>query len=272
MRHHYFTGLFTWKSVAKLSITLITLATILFGYWTALFNYNDTPFSGVVINFRSMLYWSFFSTQVNALVLFYFVNIFLFYRSEGITILTGFTMRLIIAVYTTFIVLVYWTAVFPLDWVHQNYTIKNWYVIMFLQNGIVPLLAISYLIVTNNNKIFYLRNFMKRKLGFIFLHPGCYLIFIIVGSSLRWLDYYQKPDLFLINNYIDFNKINTYWFVSYNQNKSFLNLDGVLTFFLFIIIFIMLLIILGWFYLVLFNFCYRNKQRKIAKIKKHHQK
>lgn len=263
MVKHYILGLLTWRTIYKVIAISLCIVVLVIGYLIALFDYQGTAFDETPANGRSGNYLSFFVVQVNILILAYFVNALVFYRNEGLTRWTKPTAKIAFSVYASFTLLVYWIIIFPWILISTPYTIKGWHwIIIAFQNGIIPLLLIIYIVIISYEDIIYSRNFFRWKLWIIILYPLIYLMFILVRGALRLLDYNKHPDLFTTNGKIDWIKIYNYPFLSYNQEVSFINFDGIFTFIFFMIIFTILLLFLVWFYVYIFNYRYDMKHKR----------
>lgn len=260
----YILGLISWKTLYKLLILIVTISFLIIGY-LRINNINDNNgiviINDVSISMRPEAYWTSFKITINVLIIVYFLNTLFFYKEEGLTKLTGTTIKITLSCYASFTIIVFWTVIFPwiLNSFYFNLLAFDWIIITF-QSAIIPLACIIYIVITSNDKVSW-QQFFSRKLFIIFLYPVAYYIFLIVNGILKIQDYEILKNL-NISSKIIFELIYRYPFIAFHQNISFINLNGIFTSIMFMFIFIFLLLLLIAFYIWIFNHIFKIKNRR----------
>lgn len=218
----------------KIFFSILFLIIILVGFLVTdlVFTISYPKLSGspniVSATERLSIYFSYFTTQTNYLVVFYLFFTLLVERIDK-KFKINLNLLLAITVYITVTMFVFWTGLIGdiLETGMKNYgSISYAWINTIILHLIVPILMITYFVlISGKNRISYL-TYYKLYIWLILVYPVLYLTAVMIRGDLRYYQGYHPATCF------------PYFFLNYHQNGT---LVFGLAIFL-ILVFILLLI------------------------------
>lgn len=138
-------------------------------------------------------YYAFFTTQSNYLVFVYFV-IYLF-QIKFKNSKPDFIIRLMITVYITMTMIIFWLGLFTQDNLAKNASIYEWISTIILHT-VIPIIMIISFIMTAGDNFYNFDNHHKNNYWLICLYPFVYLICVLIRGYIRHLDNKSEYTLF----------------------------------------------------------------------------
>lgn len=158
---------------------------------------------------RLSIYFSFFSTQTNYLVVTYLFFTLIIERVEK-KITFNFNLLLAITVYITVTMFVFWTGAigdFLETGIANNWSLAYAWVKMIILHFIIPIIMIVYFVLISGRKYVYYKNYSKLYLWLVLIYPFLYLTAVMIRGELRYYQGYQPWTCF------------PYFFLNYHDNS-----------------------------------------------------
>lgn len=131
-------------------------------------------------------YYSYFTTQSNYMVAFYFA--LYMYNSYFKRALPSFQVRLAVTVYITITMLVFWSAIFTQFQDPKQYNVYNWFNTIIL-HFIMPVAMISNFVITCGQNLYDIKKWHHNYLWIIAIYPLGYALIILIRGIIRHADY-----------------------------------------------------------------------------------
>ncbi|UNF62269.1 MULTISPECIES: hypothetical protein [Spiroplasma] len=151
-------------------------------------------------------YYAYFTTQSNYLVFVYFV--FYLFQKKFKNTKPDFIIRLMVTVYITMTMLVFWFGLFAQGDLVKNQSIYEW-ISTFILHTIIPGVMIFSYIVTAGDTFYKFETHHKANYWLICLYPFLYLICILIRGYIRHADH--QPD----------NTLFSYFFLNFYATNGF---------------------------------------------------
>jgi len=191
---------------------------------------------------RLAIYYSFFTTQTNYLVLIYLFS-FLFESKFHKDNQHKFYISLSITVYITVTMLVFWLGFFTGDSQERlKYTVLYSLLKTIIMHSIVPIIMILNFIITCGKEKQSLKNHHKLYLWFILFYPFFYFGFVLLRGTLR---YHQGEQIATCYPYP---------FLNYEKNGVGLLIGTIIVIFF-------IFIVLQYLYIWINNFRFKKRQK-----------
>ncbi|MBE4704163.1 Pr6Pr family membrane protein [Spiroplasma platyhelix] len=194
---------------------------------------------------RLSIYFSFFTTQTNYLVVIYLFFTLLAERLDK-KFKVNFHLLLAITVYITVTMFVFWTGLIGdiLEAGTQNYWSQAYaWIKTIVLHFIIPVIMIVYFVlISGKNQISY-KTYYKLYIWLILVYPVLYLTAVMIRGDLRYQQGYRGSSCF------------PYFFLNYHQN-------GVLVFGLAIFLILIFILLLIHLYIWVNNFRFKQIANK----------
>lgn len=219
------------------------------GKW--IYNINDPR----LISFRFSLYYSYFTTQTNYIVFFYFVFYLFHKKFKGTK--PDYLVRLGVTVYITMTMVVFWSGLFVQGDIMDGNNFYSWSSTIVL-HAIIPISMIVSYIATVGEGYYRYEKHHKSGVWLIALYPALYFIFIMLRGEILHQSYPDFWNLFQGDSRDPF--FYPYFFLDYSQTSGWeIFASGSVMVFV-------LCIGLQYFYIMLNNFVFFKTAKKENKI------
>lgn len=194
---------------------------------------------------RLSIYFSFFTTQTNYLVVLYLFFTLIVERVDR-KFKINFNLLIAITVYITVTMFVFWTGLIGdiLETGMQNYRSQAYaWVKTVILHFIIPILMIIYYVLISGKNLISYKTYYKLYMWLILVYPVLYLTAVMIRGDLRYDQGYPPSTCF------------PYFFLNYHQN-------GVLLFALAIFLILLFILSLIHLYIWVNNACYKQIMNK----------
>ncbi|AKU79382.1 hypothetical protein [Spiroplasma turonicum] len=184
---------------------ILLISMILFLIFDFLLQMYDPKINmyGIPIYDRIDIYFAYFTTQSNYIVVGYLFIAILYKQIYNKNLSLG--VELAITVYITLTMVVFWIGIFSLQGDDDKTNIPNWISTVVL-HLIIPLIMIGYFIISCGNFYISFKKHLKFTYVAITCYPLMYLLFILIRGNYRFKQY--SPSFF---NDIYSNKDHWIW-------------------------------------------------------------
>lgn len=233
-----------WKQIIKIFAFILTTTLLIASYTTSVVYKEWVPASSqqpFLYGDFTLQYLSFFTTQSNIIVALWFLVAIIKDKKEEENLFTAQLGKIFVTSYITITMLVWAGILLPAA--IKDMSVTGWIFGLGL-HIVVPILMISYAIWTLGLRTISFAKYFKKAFWVYLSYPLLYLFYVSIRGVMRWND--NKQELSFPYPFLNFY-------------TTYLGMNGVIAFFLFIGIILVLFVLLNLLYILISNALAKRK-------------